>query len=414
MEPTNGTEGSNGKQEGLFEDLGYTPGMERPASSDAGYAPRPAQPPEPSPDYPQQDVFAQERVVEVEHAVDNELTSKAMEDAERTKAMEDLKANQRQREEEMDLFNGKRKYATFDQEMQNIEMDVANALHGEIVGIKKMVYDVLNTHFGKNLYRGDVLKKKSKLEQKAGWLEKTIKTFDDLLHKECDNDENTPVFQKGAEARADVYKKMCRTTTYDITSIAGMLAGLQKQKAESQILRDKYLQQAVQDPGNEDYSHRAMYYKNRLEEIEKDVLTLQKNKRLAGRKLKDYDCKAVTFELEQKSLETNKHHAQEAMIDLGSAIDLMEHYLNSCSGAKSLAEFQREMSALNTEIDAAQGALQIYATRTTKALERNLDTLQNSRGRNHLSGDLGYVQQAQNRIFANEDREVNRLLAKYA
>lgn len=361
----------------------------------------------------EQEMFAEPQTrYEMDVEDHSDISTAALEDAERQKSMEDIETAQNQIANDEEQLKRKHAYSTLDDELNNIDRDVAGVFK-EVKGFKKFIYDVAS-RFGKNLYANDVRNHRSGFEQRYTSLEKTLAGFKTQLHKDTDSDPHVDVSEKGVEAKMNSYKKVCRGIAQTMNRVDSMVRGLERQKSETKLKIDEYLQLTREDPGNEEHGNKLQYYQSRQRGIDEDIIKLQKDKRLQGTKLKSYHGVASTLELQYQNTETNILQAEEALIKVRSIIDLLDHYLDSCTSAKSLAAFQREMSSLNEEIKDADAALDIYVNRTTRALERNLDDLRKRSSNGDPTKYLQGVKSSQSRLLAAEDRKIKDLVDHYS
>ena len=341
-----------------------------------------------------------------------EIDSFAMSEAQRKREIEDIQNASKQIEEDEKKMNQGYNDWTLEQELDNMDRDVAKAFE-TITPFKEFVYNTANKTLGVNLYRNIAVKHKNKLMKRKLSLEKTVAEYKAKLNKEDDTDKNVEMSSKGLEAQNLEYKSICRGTSHAIQRIDSSMRSIQKEYAKNEANIKKYLNLVEQDGNDEENTNMLKLYQTQAVDLKNDVAILQKERKVLGTKLKNYNGLDVTIELQCQNYQMAIEQGEEGMMTLQSHISLIDQYLDAGVGAMSLAKFQKSMSSLQTEIDKSGVAIGTYQVRSAKALEKNIKNLRKSSPVGKFSGYLDNTKSIQSRLLAEEDQKVNELVDHY-
>lgn len=222
--------------------------------------------------------------------VESDSSAFALREAQRKREIEDIKNASKQIEEDEKKMNQGYNDWTLEQELDNMDRDVAKAFE-TISPFKEFVYNAANKTLGMNLYRNIAVKHKNKLMKRKLSLDKTVAEYKAKLNKEDDNDKSVDMSSKGLESQNLGYKSICRGTSHAIQRIDSSMRSIQKDYANNEANIKQYLNLVEQDGSNEENSNMLKLYQTQAVDLKNDMAILQKERKVLGTKLKIYNVK---------------------------------------------------------------------------------------------------------------------------
>jgi len=222
--------------------------------------------------------------------VESDSSAFALREAQRKREIEDIKNASKQIEEDEKKMNQGYNDWTLEQELDNMDRDVAKAFE-TISPFKEFVYNAANKTLGMNLYRNIAVKHKNKLMKRKLSLDKTVAEYKAKLNKEDDNDKSVDMSSKGLESQNLGYKSICRGTSHAIQRIDSSMRSIQKDYANNEANIKQYLNLVEQDGSNEENSNMLKLYQTQAVDLKNDMAILQKERKVLGTKLKNYNVK---------------------------------------------------------------------------------------------------------------------------